>query len=134
MPSLIDESVGKKGTKRKRASTEGDVDLVVAFTVNNHQILKTEAALMEGAQTLSPPILWAMTALFDKTGASGFIELDELYSTGFKGLKKNGTIRIQVHFNDVNHFFTSMWNYETEEVVIFDSLARDFTWQAKYQL
>ena len=30
--------------------------------------------------------------------------------------------------------FTSMWNYEKEEVVIFDSLAMDLTWQSKYQL
>ena len=104
----MDESVGQRGTKRKRASAEGDVDLEVAFIVNNHRILKTEAARIEGAQTLSPSILRAMTALFDKTGASGFIELDELYSLGFKGLEKNGTICIQVHFNDVNHFFTSM--------------------------
>ena len=39
-----------------------------------------------------------------------------------------------VHFNDVNHFFTSTWNPVTEEVLLYDSLMYPVNWQARLQL
>ena len=106
------------------------------YVVNGMHILEKEADRLLGETTITPAIAWAMASLLLEANAGkvdGLLDYAAMYATGFPGLDKSKRC-VQVHFNDTNHFFTSTLDAVKEEVVLYDSLAMDLTWQAQHQL
>ena len=99
------------------------------------QVLQSEIDRVSNRQTVSPTIVWAISALIKEGGktADGFVSLANMYARGYNGLDTTRPCA-QCHFNDINHFFTSFWSPSHQRVFIYDSLAMELTWQAKLQI
>ena len=128
---------GTKSPEKKcrKTNTTSSTDDTVACVVHDIQVLQSEIDRVSNRQTVSPTIVWAMSALIKEGGktADGFVSLANMYARGYNGLDTTRPCA-QCHFNDVNHFFTSFWNPSHQRVFIYDSLAMELTWQAKLQI
>ena len=104
--------------------------------IHGVHILDKGAMRIGNRETTSPAVMWAMSMLMREkysNGVSGLLLSTELYDPGFLVLDKSKTC-VQILFDDVLHFTTSSWHHVSGEVLIYDSLARPLTWQAKLQL
>ena len=106
---------GEPSKKKVRAGTptssDEETDASPHYIVAGVTLNKDEVDRITGEGTTSPYTVTVMSRLLKaKCGqVSGLLDCEDVLHPDFDGLVKTQKC-IQVHFNDVNHFFTSTWN------------------------
>lgn len=108
----------------------------VVYLNKNHTIYETEINRVRGNDPICPTIVYAMQALIKQTVGvcmEGLVSWFDMFNLSYDG-EDRILICMQLHFNDVSHFFNFSWDPMTKTVLMYDSLVLLLTDLAKLHL